>query len=99
MRDREREQAAERGRDAPPRPDETHYREVDPFSRPVGPTQRRRAPLAHGSAAEVAEYRRRYRLVVAEYRVASARYRATRELCPFPEGTFLPRIELPFAHA
>jgi hypothetical protein len=99
VRDREREQAAARGTSAPPPPEPSHYRQVDPFSRPVGPIQRRPAPIAHGSADEVAEYRRRYRIVVAAHREASAQYRATGKLCPFPLGTFPPRIEVPFETA
>jgi hypothetical protein len=95
VRESEREHAATRDADATP-PDAADYRDVDPFSRPRGPIQRRPPPFAHGSADDVAEYRRRYRLVVAAYREASALYRATGKLCPFPEGTFPPRIEVPF---
>ncbi len=29
------------------------------------------------------------------YVVASERFRATGQLCPLPEGTFPPRVELP----
>ena len=100
VRDREREQtAARRTEGAPALPDPSHYQSISPFSRPRGPVQRRPAPLAHGSREEVEDYRRRYRIVVALYRVCSAYYRTTGRLCPFPRGTHPPRIEVPFEFA
>lgn len=94
VREREREKEAERkseGLTAPPKG--AHYETIDPFSRPVKPSKRTPKPVAHGDAEAVAKYREAYCLVRAAHRRASAQFRRTGVLCPFPAGTFPPWIE------
>lgn len=95
VRDREREKAVERdaagGRLRLREPG--HHAKVDPFSRPVGPPKERKPkPWAHASLEDVSEYRRAYSSMLASYRVASAKFRRTGKLCPFPAGTRPPWI-------
>jgi hypothetical protein len=101
IRDRERDKAIEReqaeGRLELHEP--AHYTTIDPFSRPVGPPkQKRPKPWAHASLDAIREYRLAYSTMLAAYRVASAEFRCTGTLCPFPAGTRPPWIsEAPHA--
>lgn len=76
-------------------PEPASYQKTDPFSRSAGPPKRGRAPRAFGTKEEIAAYLERYARMLEVYTVASEQYRATGVLCPFPLGTFPPRIEVP----
>ncbi len=91
MRDFESETAAKRRGDGSRRlPKPSSYTTQDPNGVPAG--KRRKAktpqPWAHGSEEQVREYRHAYSVVMGAYELASARYRETGILGPFPEGTF-----------
>ncbi|MBX7191843.1 MAG: hypothetical protein K1X94_07285 [Sandaracinaceae bacterium] len=91
VRDREREKNAERNHgDRRALPKASSYAKTDPFSRPTGPRNDAPQPWAHGSDEAVASYRSAYSLMLAAYRAASAKFRATGTLGIFPAGTFPP---------
>ncbi len=92
VRDREADKAAERKAAGQHRGlgDPSRLTKVDPFSHTTGPKKRTPQPWAHGSKDAVEAYRRAYSEVLAAYRAASERFRATRVLGEFPEGTFPP---------
>lgn len=94
VRAREREESVGRRARGEHRrlPKGEHYRRIDPFSRPDGPPARREKPWAHADAASVQAYREAFSVMLAAYRVASARFRATGVLCAFPVGTLPPWI-------
>jgi REP element-mobilizing transposase RayT len=78
-----------------PKPDK--YTTQDPNGFPPG---RRKKPFvpqpfAHGTDEQVKAYEEAYAEVMAAYDIASKRYRETGKLCPFPAGTFPPRIPTP----
>jgi REP element-mobilizing transposase RayT len=52
-------------------------------------------PWAHGSEDEVQAFRDAYDQAMVVYEAASAPYRANGVLCPFPAGTYPPRIPVP----
>lgn len=78
-------------------PKPSKYTTQDPND--VSPGRRKKLPTpqpyAHGTKAQVDAYEEAYSLVMEAYDIASARYRETGVLCPFPAGTFPPRIPLP----
>jgi hypothetical protein len=78
-----------------PRPDK--YTTQDPNGVPPGRRRKSKTPqpLAHGTDEQVKAYEESYAEVMAAYDLASRRYRETGKLCPFPAGTFPPRIPTP----
>ena len=99
IHEREREKALERkatetesSQPGPATLDPSRHRHTDPYSRPRGPRKRTPQPWAHGSQRDVIAYRDAYSVVRATHRVASARVRASGQLCVFPAGTFPPWI-------
>jgi hypothetical protein len=78
-----------------PKPDK--YTTQDPNGVPPGRGRKPFVPqpLAHGTDAQVKAYEEAYAEVMAAYDIASKRYRETGKLCPFPAGTFPPRIPTP----
>lgn len=79
-------------------PKPSSYTTQDPNSVPPGRRAKNKKgsqPYAHGTKAQVDAYEEGYELVMEAYDVASAQYRETGVLCPFPAGTFPPRIPLP----
>jgi len=92
VRDREAEKAAPRKAAGQHRGlgDPSRLTKIDPFSRTTGPQKRTHQPWAHGSQKAVEEFRRAYSLMLEDYRAASERLRASRELGEFPAGTFPP---------
>jgi REP element-mobilizing transposase RayT len=99
VRARERVAALERRASGKQRrlPKPSHYTRVDPFSRPSEETRAQAKakgakPWAYGTAEAVQAYCEAYDAMLASYRVASARFRATGKLCAFPEGTRPPWI-------
>ena len=81
-------------------PKPSKYKTQDPEGVPPGRRRKfkkgdKPQPHAHGTDAEVKRYEEAFELVMLAYDVASARYRETGVLCPFPAGTFPPRIPLP----
>ncbi len=78
-------------------PKPSKYATQDPNGVPPGRRKKTKTsqPYAHGTEAEVEGYEAAYSLVMEAYDLASARYRETGKLCPFPAGTFPPRIPLP----
>ncbi len=78
-------------------PKPSSYATQDPNGMPArtGKKPRTPQPWAHGTDEQVAAYREAYELVMNAYDIASARYRKTGQLCPFPAGTFPPRIPIP----
>jgi len=81
-------------------PKPSKYKTQDPEAVPPGRRRKfkkgdKPQPYAHGTDAEVKRYEEAFELVMLAYDVASARYRETGVLCPFPAGTFPPRIPLP----
>ena len=98
MREREREHAlARKSAGARRLPDPSRYTRMDPERTPAREQDevQKRQPWAHGSEAEVQAFRDGYERVLVAYEAASARYRKDGRMCPFPAGTFLPRIPLP----
>ncbi len=98
MRDFEAEIAAKRKADGSRRlPKPSSYTTQDPNGVPPGKKRKAKTPQpwAHGSDEQVREFRDAYSLVMEAYELASARYRETGILGPFPEGTFPPRVPLP----
>lgn len=98
VRARERRAALERRASGRHRrlPKPSHYTRIDPFSRPEGVLEAAKAkgpkPWAYGTAEAVQAYCEAYEAMIATYRVASARFRATGKLCAFPAGTRPPWI-------
>ncbi len=78
-------------------PKPSKYTTQDPEGVPPGRREKSGSsqPYAHGTTAQVDAYEEAYGLVMEAYDVASARYRETGVLCPFPAGTFPPRIPVP----
>ena len=73
-------------------PKPSHHTKIDPFSRPTDAARAEAKakgpkPWAHGTAEAVEAYCAAYDAMLAAYRVASARFRATGKLCAFPAGT------------
>jgi REP element-mobilizing transposase RayT len=98
MRDVEAATARERrARGARRLPAPSRYTTQDPNRVPPGRGQAHRSPqpYAHGSDAQVRAYEAAYAMVMEAYDRASTRYRETGILCPFPAGTFPPRIPIP----
>ncbi|MBX7192107.1 MAG: hypothetical protein K1X94_08625 [Sandaracinaceae bacterium] len=95
VRDCEAAMAAERRASGQWRrlPKPSGYARIDPFSRPPDRSARSPKPWAHGDGSAVKAYREAYTVMLAAYRVASARFRATGVLCAFPAGTRPPWIE------
>lgn len=78
-------------------PKPSHHTKIDPFSRPTDAARAEAKakgpkPWAHGTAEAVEAYCAAYDAMLAAYRVASARFRATGKLCAFPAGTRPPWI-------
>lgn len=67
----------------------------DPRARPRAQAPAKPQPWAFGTTELVAAFRNAYRITMEAYKRASARFRASGILCPFPNGTFPPRIPLP----
>lgn len=88
VRARQREKAAERGHRRLGKP--SRHTKIDPYARPVGSMKRGPQPWAHGSEEALWSYRQAYSVVLAAYRVASAKFRNDHRPCDFPPGTFPP---------
>ena len=100
MQDVEAQVARKRRDDGSRRlPKPSKYTTQDPNGVPPGRRKRNKKPRpwAHGSDEQVRAYDEAYAEVMAAYNLASARYRETGRLCPFPAGTFPPRIPVPRA--
>ena len=98
MRDFEADIAAKRRADGSRRlPKPSSYARQDPNGVPAGKRKKNKTPQpwAHGSDEQVEAFRDAYELVMEAYRLASARYRESGVMCPFPAGTFPPRVPLP----
>lgn len=67
----------------------------NPRARPATQEVAKPQPWAFGTAELVTAFRSAYRITMEAYKAASARFRASGILCPFPLGTFPPRIPLP----
>ncbi|MBX7195847.1 MAG: transposase [Sandaracinaceae bacterium] len=77
-------------------PKPSSYTTQDPNGLPARRREQKTPqPYAHGSDAQVQAYEQAYAEVMAAYDIASERYRETGVLCPFPAGTFPPRIPTP----
>ncbi|MBX7193208.1 MAG: transposase [Sandaracinaceae bacterium] len=75
-------------------PRASRYTSEDPNGMPSRDREKTPQPYAHGSEAEVRAYREAYAEVMVAYERASARYRESGRLCPFPAGTYPPRIAI-----
>jgi REP element-mobilizing transposase RayT len=98
MQDVEAQVARKRRDDGSRRlPKPSSYATQDPNGVPPGRRKKDKTPqpLAHGTDAQVKAYEEAYAQVMAAYDLASKRYRETGKLCPFPAGTFPPRIPTP----
>jgi REP element-mobilizing transposase RayT len=75
-------------------PKASRYTSEDPNGLPSRERETKKTPqpFAHGSEEQVRAYRAAYAEVMVAYERASARYRARGVLCPFPAGTYPPRI-------
>ena len=96
IRDEERALCAERERTRTTVPPVESLPKKDPRSRPVRPKRDRKRKRAFGAPELVEAHRLAYSLMLPAYRAASRRYRDTGEMCPFPAGTYPPRIAKPF---
>ncbi len=96
MSDYEAEMAADRRARGHHLPAPSSYTKQDPRKRPKGRAPFKPQPWAHGTAEQVDAYRAAYSETLAAYKVASAQYRSTGHMCPFPRGTYPPRIPVPF---
>jgi REP element-mobilizing transposase RayT len=98
MKDVERDVALERrARGAKRLPEPSKHTTEDPnrLARRTPDEEKSPQPWAHGTDDEVQAFRDAYDRVMEAYELASARYRETGALCPFPAGTFPPRIPVP----
>lgn len=98
MKDVERGFALERRASGARRlPEPTKYTTENPnrIARSKRDEPKKPQPWAHGSDELVQAYRDGYDRAMIAYEAASARYRAEGALCPFPAGTFPPRIPVP----
>ncbi|MBX7192444.1 MAG: hypothetical protein K1X94_10310 [Sandaracinaceae bacterium] len=98
MQDVEAQVARKRREDGSRRlPKPERYTTQDPNGVPPGRRKKSKKPQpwAHGSDEQVRAYEEAYAEVMVAYELASTRYRETGVLCPFPAGTFPPRIPVP----
>lgn len=72
---------------------------TNPRSRPKRPKRAPKRKWASGTDELVREFRAAYREMLVAYRIASARFRETGILGPFPAGTYPPRIAYPLLEA
>ena len=96
VRDEERAFAAEREREHRTVPPIESLSKKDPRSRPAKPKRERRRKRAFGAPELVEAHRAAYSQMLPAYRAASRRYRESGVMCPFPAGTYPPRIRRPF---
>lgn len=101
VRARERQAAVDRAAHdrsrRPPKP--SSHTKLNPFSRPTKSAAEKEReklkgpqPWAHATEQAEKAFKEAYRQMLAVYRVASARFRATGQLCAFPPGTFPPWV-------
>ncbi|MBN8615950.1 MAG: transposase [Deltaproteobacteria bacterium] len=91
MRAEERRCAVERG-EAREVPTVRALVDRDPRSRAKSPKRSARTKRASGTDAQLELFEEAYREVMLAYRAASAAFRATGVLGPFPAGTYPPRL-------
>ncbi len=96
VRGEERQLAAERARAQRAVPTADSIVRRDPRTRPKNPKRGAKRKWAVGSPEQVAAFRAAYRQMLPAYRLASAAFRQTGSLVPFPAGTYPPRIPYPF---
>ena len=95
MRAEERQLDIERAQARTTLPPVSSIVEKNPRSRAKRPKRARKRKWASGTPEQVNEFRDAYREMLLAYRVASASFRATGILGPFPAGTYPPRIQYP----
>lgn len=96
IRDEERSLSAERESARRTVPPVESLPKKDPRGRPAKPKRDRKRKWAFGAPELVEAHRVAYSQMLPTYRAASRRYRETGELCPFPAGTYPPRIAKAF---